>query len=159
MAEKFALAINLSNFAVTQYCNYNFNSFAKIGNNYIGASEDGLFTLGGDKDAGANIDAFFELITSDFGAANAKRIRSIHVGFQAKDNLLLTVKDHENNSREYILSYTHYDRQGSGKIAVGRDGISRYWSLRVANTNGTYFAVDSIELIMVILGKKPRRIA
>lgn len=157
---KFTLAMNLPNFAVTQYCDYDFNSFAKIGNNDIGAADNGLFILGGHKDAGADIDAFFELVTSDFGAANAKRIRSIHVGFQAKDNLLLTLKDHEdNNTRDYVLSYTHYDQQGSGKVAVGRDGISRYWSLKVANTNGTYFAVDSIELIMVILGKKPRRIA
>ncbi|OEU69112.1 MAG: hypothetical protein BA863_04085 [Desulfovibrio sp. S3730MH75] len=156
--EKLTLNINLSNFAITQYCNYNFNSFAQIGNNYIGASETGLFILGDEKDAGADIDAFFELVTSDFGAANAKRIRSIHAGFQAKDNLLVTLKDHENNSRDYVLSYTHYDRQGSGKVAVSRDGISRYWSLKVANTNGAYFAVDSIELIMVILGKKPRRI-
>ena len=156
--EKLTLAMNLSNFATTQYCNYNFNSFAKIGNNYIGASDAGLFILGGDKDAGSDIDAFFELITSDFGATNAKRIRSIHVGFQAKDNLLVTTKDHENNTREYVLSYTHYDRQGSGKVAVGRDGISRYWSLKIANTNGAYFAGDSIEMIMVILGKKPRRI-
>lgn len=154
--EKLTLAINLSNFAVTQYCNYNFNSFAKIGNNYIGASEDGLFVLGGDKDVEADINAFFELIVSDLGITNIKRIRAVYVGGEANGDLTLTVKDDEDNERSYPLRLTSNSKQSSVKVEIDRDGQGRYWQVRIDNTNGVYFAIDSIESLITILGKKPR---
>ncbi len=154
--EKLTLNINLSILAATQFCNYNFNSFCKIGDKYFGASDSGIFELEGDKDNGINIDAFFELPVSDFGIVNVKRIRKLYVGYEAKDDLIATVKDNEDNTRSYTLSYLDYDRQNGGQVDVGRDGLGRYWQIRIDNTNGCYFAVDSIDLLLVILGKKPR---
>ncbi len=158
MSEKLTLNINLSNMAVVQYCNYNFNSFCKIGDKYFGASDSGIFELIGNNDAGTDIDAFFELIVSDFGISNVKRIRSIYIGYEAKGDLTITVKDNENNARTYTLSYipSAYDRQTGGKVNVGRDGLGRYWQIRIDNKSGCFFAIDSIEVLAVILGRKPR---
>lgn len=158
MAEKTVLNINLTNLAVTQFCNYNFNSFCKIGNKYFGASDSGIFELTGNDDAGTDIDAFFELLVSDFGIDNVKRLRSIYVGYEAKGDLIITVKDNENNARTYTLSYitSAYDRQTGGKVNIGRDGLGRYWQIRIDNVNGAYFAIDSIKALLVILGRKPR---
>lgn len=158
MAEKLILNINLSNMAITQFCNYNFNSFCKIGDKYFGASENGIFELAGDSDNGTDIDAFFELIVSDFGISNVKRLRSLFIGYEAKGDLIVTVKDNEDNARTYTLSYisSGYDRQTGGKVSIGRDGAGRYWQIRIDNTSGKYFAVDSIEVLAVILGRKPR---
>lgn len=153
---KTAININLSNMAATQFCGYNFNSFCKIGDKYYGANDLGIFELTGNNDAGTNIDAFFELIISDFGISNMKRIRSIYVGGEANGRLTLTVKDDENNSRTYALNLTSGNIQSSGKVSVGRDGIGRYWQIRVDNVSGVYFAIDSIELLLTILGRKPR---
>ena len=154
--EKLTLNINLSILAVTQFCNYNFNSFCKIGDKYFGASDSGIFELEGDNDNGTDIDAFFELPVSDFGIENVKRIRKLYVGYEAKDDLTVTVKDNEDNARSYTLSYLDYDRQNGGQVDVGRDGLGRYWQIRIDNTNGCYFAIDSIDLLPVILGRKPR---
>lgn len=156
MAGKLTLNINLSNMAVTQFCDYDYNSFCKIGDKYFGACENGIFELTGKDDAGANIDAFFELVVSDFGISNVKRIRKIYVGYEAKGDLTVTTKDNEDNSRSYTLSYLDYDRQNGGEVAVGRDGLGRYWQIRIDNVDGCYFAVDSIELALTILGRKPR---
>lgn len=153
---KAILNINLSNLAVGQYCNYDFNSFCKIGDSYFGASDSGIFELTGEDDTGTNIDAFFELLVSDFGVSNIKRIRTTYIGGEADGALKLTLKDDENNSREYTVDLVSGSKQSSAKVPVGRDGIGRYWQVRIDNKTGAYFAIDSIELLMIVLGRKPR---
>ena len=156
MTEKFVLNINLSNLSVTQFCSYNFNSFCKIGDKHYGANDSGIFELTGNDDTGINIDAFFELIVSDFGISNVKRIRKIYAGYEAKGDLIVTTKDNEDNARSYTLSYLDYNKQNGGQVNVGRDGLGRYWQIRVDNINGCYFAIDNIELVLTILGRNPR---
>lgn len=156
MSNKVAININLSNFAVSQFCEYDYNSFCEIAGKHYGASDAGIFELIGNDDNGSNIDAFFELIISDFGISNIKRIRTAYVGGEADGRLTLTLKDDEDNSRTYDLDLTAVSKQSSGKVPVGRDGLGRYWQVRVDNTNGVYFAIDNIELLLIILGRKPR---
>jgi hypothetical protein len=155
---RFALNINLLNASATQFCGYDFNSFCQIDSKHYGANNSGIFELTGDTDNGAQIEAFFELVVSDFGISDIKRIRSIYVGYEAKGDLLVTLKDNEDNERSYTLSYidSSYDRQTGGKVDVGRDGLGRYWQVRIDNTSGVYFAIDSIELLTIIVGRKPR---
>ena len=142
--------------AVTQYCSFDFGSFCKIGEKYYGSDETGIYELTGDDDAGTVIDAFVELIVSDFGISNMKRIRSIYIGGEADGGLTLTLKDNENNSRIYTLNLDTGNKQSSAKVDVGRDGIGRYWQVRIDNVSGCYFAIDDIEVLAVILGRKPR---
>lgn len=156
MSNKVAINVNLSNMAVTQFCEYNYNSFCEIAGKHFGASEDGIFELTGNDDAGVGIDAFFELAISDFGISNMKRIRSAYVGGQADGSLLFTVKDDESSPRPYPLNLTSGNVQSNGEVPVGRDGLGRYWQVRIDNQNGAYFAIDSIELLLMILGRKPR---
>lgn len=156
MSDKLTLNINLSSMAVTQYCEYDFNSFCKIGNKYFGASESGIFELTGDDDAGTDIDAFFELIVSDWGISNVKRIRTAYIGGEADGALKLTLKDDEDNLRVYTINLTSGSKQSSAKVSIGRDGVGRYWQIRIDNTNGGYFAIDFIEVLAIILGRKPR---
>ena len=156
MSDKLTLNLNLVNMAVTQFCNYDFNSFCKIGGKYFGANDSGIFELTGDDDADSNINAFFELILSDFGISNMKRIRSLYVGGESDGSLTVTLKDDENNSRTYNLNLTSGNKQSSAKVSVGRDGLGRYWQVRIDNVSGVYFAIDFIEVLAVILGRKPR---
>ena len=156
MASKVVININLANLSTTQFCNYDFNSFCKIGDKYFGANDSGIFELTGNDDAGSNINAFFELILSDFGISNMKRIRSLYVGGEANGSLTLTLKDDENNSRTYNLNLTSGNKQSSAKVPVGRDGLGRYWQVRIDNVSGVYFAIDSIKALAIILGRKPR---
>jgi hypothetical protein len=142
--------------AVTQYCNYNFNSFCKIGDKHYGATDDGIFELVGDTDAGEDIDAWFELPISDFGISNVKRLRRIYLGYEATGDLTIKVKDNEDNERPYPLDNIASDKQVGGEVTIERDQLGRYWGLRVDNVRGAYFAVDSIEVVPVILGRKPR---
>ena len=150
------LCINLANMAVTQYCNYSFNSFCEINGKNYGATDDGIFELVGDTDNGEDIDAWFELPMSDFGISNVKRLRRIYLGYEATGDLTVKVKDNEDNERTYPLDNITTDKQIGGRITVERDQLGRYWGLRIDNVRGAYFAIDSIEVVPVVLGRKPR---
>ena len=99
MADYLGLCLNLKGGQLSQWANYNFNSIAKIGNHYVGAGEDGLMQLEtGDLDNTADIDAFFELVTSDWGIPAQKRIRSMYVGYETNGDLTLTVSARDSRS-------------------------------------------------------------
>jgi len=50
------LAMNLRNFAVSEYENFDFNSFGQINGVYLGAKADGIYPLVGKTDQGEDID-------------------------------------------------------------------------------------------------------
>jgi len=154
MAKCIALVVRLENQAISQYGNYDFNSFCKINDTYFGANSDGIFTLGGDDDNGTDIDAIFALILSDWGISNVKRIRKLFIGYETDGSLTVKVKNEEDNERSYTLPYRLYDRQNGNTVNVGRDGIGRYWNVRVENVDGCNFAIDMIEVLPVILNTR-----
>ena len=149
------LCTELSLLAVTQYAGFNFDSMCKLGDVYLGCNARGIFELDGSTDEGMDIDAFFELPTTDFGLSKQKRIRKVYLGYEASGSLVLEVKDDEDNVRKYTLEAALSDnREHSAKIPVGRDGKGRYWSFKIENVAGCDFSVDSIDASIVILGKK-----
>lgn len=154
-----AVVMRLENQGVSQYDNYDFNSFCKIGDVYFGANSSGIFSLGGDDDNGTDIDSIFSLILSDWGVSNVKRIRKIYIGYETNGSLIIKVKNEEDNERSYTLPYRLYDRQGGNTVNVGRDGAGRYWGIRVENVSGADFAIDSIEVLPVVLNTRRSMLA
>jgi len=152
------LAVNLKNLAISQYVNYNFNSFAKIGNIHIGFSEDGIYELDeAGNDDGSSIDAFGEFPRSDWGIPNQKRIRKFHVGYESTGSIQFEVKTDEGNTETYRLTPAlSSSRQGSGEVSGRRSQKGRYWEIKIANTSGCDFSIDSIHVDPTILNSKPR---
>ena len=152
-----AVASELSILAFSKYSNYRFNSMCKFGDAYLGCTDAGIFSLDSDDDDGSEIDAYFEPGLTDFELVNQKRIRKLYVGGESKGKLKITTKNAEGNAREYAVDPWRKDqRQVGTKTAVGRDGKSRYWGIKLENVDGCYFAVDSIGASVVVLAKKPR---
>jgi hypothetical protein len=158
MADYLGLCLALERTAPTQYWNYNFNSMVKFGDSFLGANENGIFVLdSGNDDANTDIEAFFELATSDWGITNIKRVRRIYVNYESNGDLMLSVKDDEDNLRYYLLEPVHLpNKQHAARVGVGRDGKGVHWMVRVENINGSDFSVDRIQVIPTVLGLKPR---
>jgi hypothetical protein len=152
-----SLCLNLKGSQLSQWQNYDFNSMAKIGGQYVGAGENGLMLLErGDFDNGAPIEAFFELATSDWGIPEQKRIRALYFGYESDGNLMVTVRDDDGNERSFTLLPNHSaNLQHGAKITGARDGKGRYWMVRVDNVNGSDFSVDSIQVLPVVLNRRP----
>lgn len=152
------LAVNLKNLAISQYTNYNFNSFAKIGDTHIGFNEDGIYELdNAQDDDGTAIDAFAELVRSDWGVSNQKRVRTIYIGYEANGVLQLILSTDEATAETYTLTPTlSANKQGSGELHGRRSQKGRHWDIKIANTLGCDFSLDSIHILPTILNSKPR---
>jgi len=157
MPDNLTLCLGLDRVAVTQYHKYNFNSFCRFNDAYLGANSSGIFTLdSGDLDDTEEIEAFFELVTSDWGIPNQKRIRSMYISLEANSDLQITLYDDEENQRTYVIEPIHLlNKQHTAKVIIGRDGKGTYWMLRIDNINGSDFSIDRIQVVPVVLGKKP----
>lgn len=164
MSEHLALNMELSAQRISQYLNYNFNSFCKFGDAYLGAGADGIMVLdddGGLDNAGGPGDAteiysFFELSTSDFGSDHQKRLRSIYLGGETDGDLKVSIKNDDRNERlsEVNVAYTQ-NYQHSIKVPVSRSGKGRYWMLKLENVDGADFSIDTIAVVPIILNRKP----
>jgi hypothetical protein len=157
ISEYLGLAIRLNNLAASQYCRYNFDSMVKFGDMYLGAGEEGLFTLeDADTDNGADIDAIIEFPMTDLGISHQKRFRSLHVGYETGGEIIVTLYNDEGNDRRYILPSANIsNKQHGSKVKVNRDGKGRYWTVRIENTAGCDFSLNMIEAIITILARKP----
>lgn len=155
--ESLVVAMQLNQLALTQYSNYNFNSGCEFQGEYLAANSDGIFKLDdGDLDNTTEIDAFAELVMTDLGVVNQKRLRFVYVGYEADGGMRLLIKNDEGNERTYdLVPLGASDAQGSGRLSVGRDGKGRYWSFRIENTNGCDFSLDHIEVVPIVLVRKP----
>ena len=150
------LTINLSNEATSQYCFYNFNSMCKFGSVYLGANEDGIHTLEGSDDNGDDIDAFFELVLSDWGVSNYKKIRRAFIGCLADGEVKLTFTTDEDGTWNATFRPEETDKQQGNAVTGRNDVLGRYWNIRLENVNGSNFKIDSIELIVNVLDKRRR---
>lgn len=152
------IATNLKNLALTQYTNYNFNSFSEINGVKIGLNETGVFEL--DKvsnDNGVEIVAFAELVRSDWGSPSLKRIRKIYAGYEAEGGIKLTFKTDEGKDEVYSLKPTlSLGKQGSGVANGRRTQKGRYWEIKIENVKGCDFSLDAIDITPMVLTNKPK---
>jgi len=158
--EYLGLCTELSLLAPTQYSNYNFDSMCKFGDVYLGCNELGIFTLDGETDNNIHIAALFELLLTDFGVPNQKRIRKVYLGYEASGSLVLEIKDDDDNTRRYTVEAALANqRQHGARVPVGRDGKGRYWTFGVENVEGCDFSLDSMDVLVTVLGKKSGKVS
>lgn len=150
------LAINLVNSAAVQYCFYNFNSMCKFGDVYLGANEDGIHILEGSNDNGVDIDAFFELVLSDWGISNYKKIRRAFIGCLADGVIKVTFTTDKDGTWNVEFRPGETAKQQGNAVKGRRDILGRYWNVRLENINGSDFKIDAIELIVNVLDKRRR---
>ena len=144
-------AVNTRTNAVTEYCNYNFNSFALLGNRYIAAGPEGLYELDGDTDDGA-------LIISDLMGGylqlNEKKlfgIKGAYVAIRGGGRFYLKLL--AGDGREYIYELKAQPNLMTTKVKVGK-GISTAYMAWELVTEGQDFDLDSIEFIPMTRGRR-----
>ncbi len=148
--------MNTKNFAVTEYQNFPFNSFCKIGSAYLGASSAGLYVLEGADDAGTNIDATFSLGITDFGSDKLKELDSIYLGFKLNGDMLLKTISEDGVERVYTVTgdTTKLHTKRVHPLAKGLRAM--YWQLEMSNVDGVDFELDTVEFMPVVLSRRVR---
>lgn len=142
---------------VTEYRNYDFNSFAEMGREVYAANETGLYRLGGDSDAGQPINASIRMLMEDFGTSRQKRVQSAYLGYTTDGELILRVKAVENGQLiehwfQAVAIPADAPREQRVKLAMGIK--SRYWQFELVNVDGADFEIDELELHPLVLSRR-----
>lgn len=141
--------MNADTGATSEYTNFVFNSFAKIGGRYFGASEDGLFTLDADTDTGKPIAAAFGFGRLDFGSPQLKTMSYCYLG-TAAGSMKMRVDSHVNGKPagyEY-KARLHGRSIREVRFDLGRGLKSTYVMPTFYNANGDDFEVDNVRFLV-----------
>jgi hypothetical protein len=157
------LAINLHTLAVSQYTNFDFNSFVELNGSYYGAKEDGIFKLEeGEFDVDATapepITAQIKLGPTDLGVLTDKRLRKCIVALEATGPVKLTVQANENENGAIEINQISGAPDGREHVIAlpfGRDMRGRYFTFIFENLNGSKFSLNNMEAFIEILLRKP----
>lgn len=143
-------AMNARNGAVTEYTNYEFNSFAKIGNRYVGASAEGLYELLGDDDAGTSIIARIKGGFLQFGGTHLSRLSAAYIATRGDGDFVLRITTGEGATYNYAVSTRN---MRSTKVHMGKGQRARYFSYELISA-GQDFDLDTLEFVPVVVQRR-----
>lgn len=155
-AQYTAWVMNTETLAPTEYTNYPFNSFAKLGQKYLGATETGIFELTGSNDAGTNINAAIRSGLLDFGTSLKKRVPYAYLGYTSTGRLLLKVGTTDQGTKVedwYELTETQA-APDSARFKIGKGLQARYWQFELTNAEGADFALDQVQFYPLVLSRR-----
>lgn len=148
-------AINTRTNTVTEYQNFVFNSFAKIGNEFYGANSDGLWLLNAQTDDGANISADIKGAMLSLGGSRFTQLAQVYFGMRVDDNardfvlkLIVPSAGTGGVDKTYVYTFAPKD-MATTRLNIGKGLRARYiqWELV---TPGADFSLDSIEFIPIV---------
>ena len=137
--------------AVGEYRNYAFNSFAKIGERYVGATADGLYELLGDDDDGAPIVTTMRGGFLQFGGTKLSRLKEAYIAsIGDEDSFLLKIETLDGAT--YI--YQADTRSGrSSRVNMGKGQRARYFAWELTSS-GAQFDLDTIEFVPIVVQRR-----
>ena len=151
-----AWVMNTDTGAVSWYDNWAFTSMATVGGKVFAAGPGGLHLVGGDLDAGDQIDARVDFGYTEFGGYDdsampkpsdqRKRVAAFWFGYHATGELSASIETYGQGYGAFTYSMPPRSaaQPRNSRIVPGRGLSARYWRMSVANTNGCAFETHSI---------------
>jgi hypothetical protein len=128
---------------VTQYMNYDFNSFAVINGKYVGASEFGLFELHDDTDEGMDIVAGITGGILQMNSSKRHGLKGVYIGLRGSGDFYLKLT--AGDGTEYVYRVNARDMDTT-KVNIGKGLRHRYLSYSLESV-GQDFELESIEFV------------
>jgi hypothetical protein len=152
-----AMVLNTESLGISEYDNYPFNSFGKLGQTYLGATDSAIYSLAGDTDDGANIDAVIRSGMTNFGTNIFKRVPRAYLGYTSTGALImktLSTSGGVKTERWYELTPRTADAPTAARIQLGRGIKATYWQFELVNKSGADFDISSLQLLPMILNRR-----
>lgn len=145
-----AWAMNTRSGAVTEYSNFTFNSFARFGNVYVGATPTGLYELIGDSDDGTEIVAQIKSGFAQWGGSKFTMFKAAYLGVRGGGEYVLKLTTGDGHT--YVYSVNARDMR-STRVHVGKGIRTRYFAFELIST-GQDFDLDNIEFVPLITQRR-----
>ena len=142
--------MNTRTTAVTEYENFDFNSFAVMGAKYIGASSSGLYELNGDTDDGTDIIAKIRGGYMQFGGTKLSRLKAAYIAMRGEGDYVLKIETGDGASYSYAVSTRN---MRSTKVHMGKGQRARYFAFELIGT-GSDFDLDTLEFVPVVMRRR-----
>lgn len=144
------IRLPFTNQGLTQYMNLDVQGLVMLQGKPVVLKDDGIYLLdSASGDNGAEIPAWFETVTTDFGEHGHKRMRSVFVRGMVKDIELRLKASGQETLRESGPISGDLEQDGF-YINGERSHYGRYWSVRIGNVDGTDFSIDAVDAVVVI---------
>ena len=146
-------AMNVRNAAVTQYSNFQYNSFAKMGERYLGANDQGLWWMDGTLDGIRPVNS---RITTGILQPNGNKLAGVqyaYLGMRGTGQFTVTVTDEAGSSYNYTLNAVDME---TSRVVFGRGFRTRYFTFSL-ESNGQDFDLDNIEFVTSDTSRKLQR--
>lgn len=139
-------AMNTRNQGVTEYKNYDFNSFARIGGRYFGASASGLYELDGPTDDGTSIVADIASGFAQWSGTHLGSFKAAYIATRGAADFILRIVMGDGGQVDYAVTT---ESMRSTKVHVGKGLRTRYFAFELISTGGQDFDLDTLEFIPV----------
>ena len=147
------VVINTKTGAVSEYDNYDFNSFCELPTGeYLGFRSDGIYELDGEDDDGTDIDAYVTWGFLDPNIPTASRLDMGYLVGESTGDIKVTTICDEDQSCEDILQHLMYRRDHPVRIARGFKG--RLYEVKIENVDGAGFTMSSYRILARELKKQ-----
>jgi hypothetical protein len=147
-------AFNTFNSAHTQYTNFGFNSYFKLGSVYYGINSSGIHRLDASLDGTTQIQAEVHVPISDYQKQGLKACTdAILLGRLEGDFEVITVNDEQEEREGFIVRSD--DRAGLHRIRVKiHKGLKgSVWQYKLKNVDGSNFAINNLEVYLKELSR------
>lgn len=148
------VTMNTKTKAVTEYVNFNFNSYAKFNDKYIALNKTGIYELGGSNDNSENIVASLKTGTIDTYTENINRLRDGYVTFRSDGDILLKSVGDEENERSYTVINSTVSKIHERRIKFQRGIKDRYFSFELTNVSGSTLDIDKLRVALEPVRKR-----
>jgi hypothetical protein len=142
--------MNTKTGGVTEYQNYAFNSFARVGNKYLGAADDGLYELLGDSDEGADIIATIRSGFAQWSGTHLGSFKAAYLAVAGAGDYILRVLTRDGKTFNYKV--TAADGR-TVKVNMGKGLRSRYFAFELVSA-GQDFDLDTLEFVPLVADRR-----
>jgi len=144
-------AINTRTGAVSEYTNYGFNSFAKLGvNRFVAASAEGLYELDGPDDDGTNFITNVRSGFAQFGVTRLTSLSAAYLGIHGTGNFLFKIITGDGLVRVYQVKA---NSMNSTKVRVAKGIRTRYIAFELESV-GQEFDLDTVEFVPIVAQRR-----
>ncbi|MFD1259445.1 hypothetical protein [Entomomonas asaccharolytica] len=151
--KNYQYAVNVANFALSLYDNFDFTSFANCNGVTYGIKSDGLYRLTGITDNGQLINAELDIGAKDWGMPNIKRVSSAYLGIRSDGDVYLKVVVDDKHTNVYRFE----DTQSQRRTFMAKGVAGRYWRMNLVLEDITYAEIDSLEFEVGLSQRRIRR--
>lgn len=146
-------AMNTQNEALTEYTNYNFNSYANFNGKLYAAGATGLFVVQGKLDNNAGVIWSLQTGFHDDNNPQLKRLHELVMSVRHDAAVRVRVWTDEITFYDYTLANFREQLQ-QVRVKTGKGLRSKFYRIELTSMGGTDFQIDSLNVPYVIVNRR-----